>query len=300
MVSRGIKMTSKKEYSQSSINKLEVLLILCSMTKDRYEIAKKVINSISIFFETTGCKLWVLDNGSKYKIDENSFPRGTSIINLGNNIGYWGALHWFLNSNLSPIYQTEKKYLYIIESDHIHFDIFKLHDVVNFMESNLDINCVRVSEFSVKNRLFYSKEAKLLPFRKNRSLVSLINHITNEKAKFWRTSKDCQVYFSNLHSRLPSVLRLEVLRIVFQQLAELDNFDEKDFYRAMHSFTDTIGVLDSGIYYPASSESNSRLVQSGSYGINYLGGMDNYFATRLSSISNQDLSTKISSLYENK
>jgi hypothetical protein len=300
MVLKDNKMTAKLEYPQSSINELEVLLVLCSMTKDRYEIAKRVVNSISFFFETTGCKLWVLDNGSKYKINANSFPRGTSIIKLGNNIGYWGALHWFLNSNLSPIYKTNKKYLYIIESDNIHFDIFKLHDVVKFMEFNLNINCVRVSEFSVKNRLLYSKEAKFLPYRKNRSLVSLINHITNEKAKFWRTSKKCQVYFSNLHSKLPSVLRLEILRIVFQQLAELNSFDEKDFYTAMHSFSDTIGVLDSGIYYTVSSESNSRLVQSGSYGINYLGGMDNYFATRLSSISNQDLSTKISSLYEIK
>lgn len=293
-------MTLEKEFSQSIKNELEVLLILCSMTKDRFEIAIKVVDSISNFFEATGCKLWVLDNGSKYKIDLNAYPRGTSIINLENNIGYWGALHWFLNSDLSPIYQSYKKYLYIIESDHIHFDIFKLYDVINFMNAYLDINCVRVSEFSVKKRLLYSKEAKFLPFRKNRSLVSLINHITNEQAKFWRSSKTCEVYFSNLHSRLPSVLRTEILVKVFQQLAQLNNFDEKDFYRAMHSYSDIIGVLDSGIYYPASSEYNSRSVQSGSYGINYLGGMDNYFATRLSSISNEDLSTKISSLHEKK
>lgn len=289
-----LKKESKPHFSQ----KLDVLLVLCSMTKDRYEIAKKVIESISIFFEKTGCKLWVLDNGSKYVINQNSYPPGTTIINLEKNIGYWGALHWFLNSNFSPIFWSDKKYLYIIESDHIHYDISKLSEVVNFMDSNLDINCVRVSEFSVKNRLLYSKEAKYLPFRKSRSLVSLRNHITGEKGKFWRTSKDCPVYFSNLHSRLPSVLRLEILKLTFQQLAELDNFTEKDFYMAMNSFSNTIGVLDSGIYYPASSESNSRSVQSGSYGINYFGGMNDYFLTRVSSISNQDLSTKISSMYE--
>ena len=268
------------------------------MSKDRYEIAKKVINSISDYIETSGCKLWVLDNGSKYTIDKNNYPKGTTVINLENNIGYWGALHWFLNSNISPIVRSKKKYLYIIESDHIHFDIRKLEKVVNFMESNVNINCVRVSEFSVKYRLWFSKEAKYLPFRKKRSLVSLINHVTREKGKFWRTSNNCPVYFSNLHSRLPSVMRLEILRLTFQRLAELDNFNEKDFYSVMHSFSSIIGILDTGIYYPASSKANSRSVQSGSYGMNYFGGMNNYLATRVSSISNSDLSAKISSVYD--
>lgn len=113
-------MTLKKISSFDYSKKLDVLLILCSMTEDRYEIAKKVINSIAIFFEKTGCKLWVLDNGSKYIIKQESYPQGTTVISLANNIGYWGALHWFLNSNLSPIYKTNKQYLYIIESDHIH------------------------------------------------------------------------------------------------------------------------------------------------------------------------------------
>jgi len=293
-------MTLKKISPFDYTKKLDVLLILCSMTEDRYEIAKKVINSIAIFFEKTGCKLWVLDNGSKYTIKQESYPQGTTVISLANNIGYWGALHWFLNSNVSPISKTNKQYLYIIESDNIHYDIFKLKEVVNFMESNCDINCVRVQEFSIRNRLLYSKEAKYLPFRKSRSLVSLRNHITGEKGKFWRTSKNCPVYFSNLHSKLPSVLRLEILKLTFQRLAELDTFNEKDFYMAMNSFSSTIGVLDSGIYYTVSSESNSRVVQSGSYASNYPNGMDDYFATRMSSLSNQDLNTKISSVYEKK
>lgn len=293
-----IDMNSNNDIKIDIKDNLEVLLVLCSMTQDRYDIAKKVIRSITSFFKTTNCKLWVLDNGSKLKIDLENYPQGTTVINFNNNIGYWGALHWFLNSGPSPISKVNKKYLYIVESDHIHFDMLKLKKVVEFLETNHKINCVRVQEFSVRNRFMYSKEARYLPFRKMRSIVSLRDNVTNKKAEFLRSSKDSQIYISNLHSRLPSVFRLEVLRLVFQQLAGLNNFTEKDFYKVTHTFSQTIGILDGGIFFPASSASNSHKIQSGSWGKNYFGNMTNYIPTRVSSISNQDLNNQIFSVFE--
>lgn len=293
---RENEMNSNNDTRSNIRDNLEVLLVVCSMTQERYDIAKKVIESISSFFQDTNCRLLVIDNGSKFKIDLENYPQGTVLINFDNNIGYWGALHWFLNSQSSPISKKNKKYLYIVESDHIHFDMFKLK-VVEFLETNSEINCVRVQEFSVRNRFMYSKEARYLPFRKLRSIVSLRNHVTNKKSKFLRSSEGSQIYFTNLHSRLPSVFRFEILRLAFQMLAKFDNFTEKDFYEVMHTFSQTIGILDGGIFYSLSSYSNSHKIQSGSWGKNYFGSMTNYIPTRVSSISNEDLSTKISSIF---
>ena len=279
-------------------DKLIVLLVLCSMSEDRFKIAKEVVKSISEFFETTNCKLWVLDNGSKFKVANELYPKGSSIINFTHNIGYWGALHWFLNSGSSPIFRVGKEYLYIVESDHIHFNMHKLKNVMSFMDTNPKIKCTRVQEFSIRKRIMYSKEARYLPFRRKRSIISLRDHVTNKKAWFQRTGNDSQVYFSNLHSRLPSVFRLESLQSAFQELAEFENFSEEDFYKVMHNFSPTIGVLNGGIFFPASSYSNSHLVQSGSWGRNYSGDMTNYIPTRISSLSKNDLNPIISDVIE--
>jgi hypothetical protein len=166
------------------------------------------------------------------------------------------------------------------------------------MDFNPKIKCTRVQEFSVRKRIMYSKEAKYLPFRRKRSIISLRDHVSNKKAWFQRMGHDSQIYLSNLHSKLPSVFRLESLQFAFQELAKLENFTEEDFYKVMHNLSPTIGVLNGGIFFTASSYSNSHLVQSGSWGRNYSGDMTDYIPTRISSLSKKDLNPIISDVLE--
>lgn len=262
------------------------------MSKDRYEIAKKVLRSLKSSSRGLDFQIVVIDNGSRFKIDSGDLPERSTYFEMPINLGYWGLLYWALFSENSPLASNDSQYIYIIESDHIHYAFGELSKIVNALNVFEEIASARVQEFSIKFKYFYSKEARFLPFRKKRSYVSLRNAVTKERAKFDRIENMPNLYKSNLHSRLPSVFRMSVLRIAFNELARKEQFSEYDFFEIFYRLSPTILIFDKGIYYPASSAQNSKKVLSGSWLGNYDGNREYYKETRVASFTEVDLHLK--------
>lgn len=266
-------------------NKLVVLLVLCSMTEDRYEIALKTVNSLRNIGDVASCELVIIENGSKFKCPNESLPPNSTYIFMEKNLGYWGILYWALFSRFSPLSNLNTEYIYIIESDHIHYDLARLNIAISVLDKYKDVASARVQEFSVRFRALYAKEYKFLPFRKRRSLVSLRNAVTKDKVKFIKLPEESGAYLANWHARLPSVFRLSSLVRTFDILSSLEKFSEFDFFQIMHKESQRVIVLNRGIYFPASSAANSKQVLSGSWMKNYQGENYGYQATRHSELS---------------
>jgi len=272
--------------------KLTVLVVLCSMSQDRFSIAKAVLGSLKASENFLNCNFLIIDNGSKYTLKQSELLVGCTYITMPQNLGYWGILHWAMYSPFSPLYDDSPEYIYIVESDHIHFAFNKLNEVLESLDSHPEITCARVAEFSVRYRHFFSKENRLLPFRRKRSLVSTRNAITKQKASFVPIKENDSIYLSNWHARLPSVFRYASLKETFNQLALRSSFTEHHFFEIMHEQSSQILVLDKGIFYPASSASNSKNVLSGSWMQNYGGKSEGYQPTRIAQLKPEELLEK--------
>lgn len=264
-------------------NRIAILLVICSQTEGRLKIAHKVLDSlISLTGELTDFDLYVLDNGSKYRIDlvDSKFP--ITEIQIKKNIGYWSAVAYFLKILRQK--REYPNYVYIVESDNVHYNLSKLDNARMLMQDVPSIASVRAQEFSVRYRWRYSKELRFMIFRKNRSLVSLRNLATGEKSRFTKPSNFRGVYVANWHTKLPSLHRTDILMSVFDQLEQLSEFTEKDFFSLMSLYTPLIGVIDGGCYFTTSNYSNRRKVLSGSWLGEYGQSDMDYQTTRNSKI----------------
>lgn len=267
-----------------SNKRIAILLVICSQTEERLKIAHKVLDSlISLTRELSDFDLYVLDNGSKYRIDlvGSEFP--ITEIQMKENIGYWSAVAYFLKFLCQKV--DYPNYVYIVESDNIHYNLSKLDNARRLLQDMPSIASVRAQEFSVRCRWLYGKEKRLMFFRKKRSLVSLRNLATGEKAKFIKPSNFRGVYVANWHAKLPSLHRTDILISVFDQLEQLSEFTENDFFSIMSLHTPLIGVIDGGCYFTKSNYSNRRNVLSGSWLGEYEESDIDYQPTRRSKIN---------------
>ena len=276
-------------HAKSTQTRMVILVILCSMTEDRFEICKEVLKSLRVIEDESNFQIIVIDNGSKFKVSRDQLPHKSRYIEMPYNLGYWGLLYWFIFSNNSPFQELRTEYIYFVESDHIHFNCGALKTVVQVMDAYPKIMSTRVQEFSVRRKWLFSKDLKFFPFRVKRSIVSLRDLVTGKRVKFMPTKLAPKFYFANWHAKLPSVFRTHAIEIAFRNLAELGSFTEYDFFVEMHNQSESILVLDNGIYFPKSSARNSSKVLSGSWMNNYKGKFSDYLPTRVSSLRNEIL-----------
>jgi len=272
--------------------RLTILVILCSLSRDRHELAERVLSSIDFHSSELDFDLVIVDNGSSHEHSIQRISKRNIFIKLKENIGYWEALYWCLHSKNSPLSEKNSDYLYIIESDHVHFDLRALNYVMESLDKIPTIVSARVGEFNVRKRFLFSKEMTYLPFRRYRSLISLRNAITKEIVKFRVINQERGIYIANWHARLPNVSRTSVLKEVFVALASLENFTEYDFFELMHKQSSDILVLDKGIYFPGSWSKNSNRVLAGSWITKYKGNSSTYKETRHSKLHKDILRIK--------
>jgi hypothetical protein len=265
---------------------LHLLIVTCSMSSGRAQIADDVILKINSLSNQINVqyKIHIIDNGSKIKSQFLLNHSDYEVIEISENIGYWNALNWFFNHYWENEKFDKSDYVYIIESDNLHFRLYPLNQVIEFMNKFDYINSVRVEEFSVKYRWFYYKENRFLPFKKTRSLVSNKNLITKQKNKF--TEMENNIYITNMHAKLTSISRLLVIQKVFKKLEKLSVISEKDFFQYMHDVNPSTAILNKGIFYTLSTRKNSKKIESGSYLSNLKYQESNYKLTRNEVINN--------------
>ena len=280
-------MPRKASRMQFNQDKLVILLVTCSLTIEREEICLKVTESLLNHFEKISdfSKFVNLDNGSLYSKHFSLLPKNVSTIKFKKNIGYWQALYWFLNKGIHELNLESCEYIYIVESDNFHTSLAELREVIKIMDDDETIISTRTQEFSVKYRWLYNKGNRFNPFRIKRSLISLKNLVSGEKAYFRKIPNSSKLYFTNLHAKLPAVHRTKHLANTFSKLQEMEMFTEFDFFRLIQLQNCKNAVLDGGIFHTLSNYKNSEIVQSGSWITNFQGEPTGYMPTRSAKIN---------------
>ena len=220
------------------------------MEESRFEIMQQVIASIKKeqFDKSFNIEndLIVFDNGSKYpgaiELLTNSFK---NVYAADQNLGYWSALSWILD-NANKIKNKEYKYVYIIESDHLHFALEKVEICENALEKFNHLGSIRTQEYSVAEQHLYNKSLQRSDGRRY-AWVSHVNAATNEKVVLEKLTDD--IYESNFLTCLHSVNRLDCIKDTFNALKSLNKFSELDFQKMYHAKYPKIGQLDGGIFH---------------------------------------------------
>jgi hypothetical protein len=243
-----------------------VLLVTCSRDESRRDLAVEVTRNLAALVPQAALKgrFIVFDNGSTFTEHLDLVPAGTVVCRASENGGYWSAIKWALEHR-AELTDAAVEYLYIVESDLWHSDLRPLTAAEAFLAATPSASCVRTQEFSVRSRWRFDKRLRRLPFHVVRSQVSLENGVTGERAWFRRSTVP-GIYRSNLHAKLPALNRLSALDRVFDQLGQLRDFTEADFFRLTMADYPEIGVLDGGLFHSLISWDDRHTVISGSYG----------------------------------
>jgi hypothetical protein len=218
---------------------------------------KKLLNECKFPYEVV-----LFDNNSTLISYQKVVPKDWRVYVSETNLGYWGALYWILRN--VPL-EIQSNLIYIVESDIEHNSLEPLNEVVLFLRKYKEIKSVRTQNFRVNFKWIYDKNKKWLPFHSVASEVNLKNVISEEKAKFQKVTDFNRIYFSNLHSKLPGMHRIDTLQTCFEHLESLGKFTELDYFRSMYEITPKIAILSPGIFRTLSTRRNKKFIAGASF-----------------------------------
>ena len=222
-------------------SEIDFLLVTCSMEQSRHDILKNVVDNLKQQAPEILEKITVFDNASKIEDTHRLLLSTFKNVYISNkNVGYWTAINWWLNN-----IQT-KKFVYIIESDIIHYDFQKIYECETFLNSNSDVGSVRLHEYSVKNRHLYNKDC---PVRDSKKSIwqSHTNKCTNKKIELSQTDNS-DIWKTTFLTHLPALNRSETLKKCFMKLSKYEKLSEFDFQKLYWDEFKITGILDSGIF----------------------------------------------------
>lgn len=278
-------MKHKLENSASIL----VLLVTCARTEQRQIIEKSVIEQLVKIAkkELPNLSFMLFDNNSKYSNHLDKFQEIGPVFSMKNNRGLWSAIHWVLR-NESRIYTNPHKYLHIIESDLFIKTLEPLIEISNTLDKFVNLHMARTQEFSVRYSWRFNKKYSFLPypFHVRRSQVDLKNtsNLLDFRYKLIANLSNYKLYSTNLNAKLPGLHKIESLRMVIYELAKLGSFSEKNFFKVYSKLSNTIAMLDKGIWYSL-TDSKKYSKDTGSYGDPLYLSEIGYQETRYSSIS---------------
>lgn len=264
--------------------RLEILLVTCSLEESRAQALELVVDNINKMLPNLKKRICVLDNASTVPGTAVLLKKNfNDVFCTSKNVGYWSAVDWWLHSmSLQP-----PKYVYVIESDMIHYGYpeLALEHCVDFLDLNTDVGGVRLHEYSVEHRHLYNKDAPVKGSKKN-VWQSHTNRVTGEPVKI-ALSDTGIIHRTNFLTQLPAVNRFETMFSVFARLLSMRTFSEPDFQRFYHESYKCIGVLDGGIYHHDPGCVNSSAITA-SWSDPRLLQQIGYHGTRTASITPRD------------
>ncbi len=256
------------------------VLVTCSRDHEREVLAMRTVQNLAEQLASVSQEhqLITFDNDSVFKGHLSFLPIASQLCQCDRNIGYWAAIDWLLNNTDSPL-NKGLDYIYIIESDLIHYDIHRLADCVDFLDRHPDHGCVRTQEYSVRWRWRYHKKNHRLPFYKARSAVAAYNGATREPIRFGSYDQETGIYESTFHAKLPALNRLKAMQKIFQKLKATEEVNEHQFMLLHHELYQKTGVLDGGIFYSMANDPKQNKT-AGSYISEKETKKIGYFSTR--------------------
>lgn len=262
------------------------LLVTCCVEQTRFDILKCVIENI----KTEQCTkkfdieddLIVFDNGSTIEgVVDLLISNFKTVYRSNVNEGFWSAINWVIN-NVDVHHKYD--YIYIIESDHIHFALEKIEKIETFLNLNPNVGGVRCQEFFVSERHLYDKT---LPLQNSRTYawVNQINEKTKKRIQIKQTDTP-DFYITDFLSQLHSVNRIHAMKTVFSKLEQISysrKFSELDYQLLYYEIYPQFGIIDGGVFHAKLSWRNGSL--AGSYCGADARDKIGYQETRISSIT---------------
>lgn len=185
----------------------------------------------------------LFDNASTKPLTLCAFDKFQNIAKCERNVGYWSAVNWVLENYQRLV--PEKKYIYIIESDCIHWSMEKIQMCRDFLEKNPDVGMVRTQEFLISQSHRFDK-MRSFPDSTRWNRFRLYNHVKNEPLKFW--DPDGEIYRTNFVPVLCGLNRIDAMKSVFRILSGRSSITEFDFQKMMFDLYECNAQLDAGIF----------------------------------------------------
>jgi len=226
-------------------------IVTCSVEPTRDAAFDKVADNILSLPEWESMKdsTIVFDNGSNQPLTMSRLEQFQHVVRSKENVGYWSAVNW-ISKNYTK-FMDEKKYIYIIESDCIHWSMDKISLCAQFLDKNPDIGMVRTQEFLVGESHRFDK-SRNLPDSTKWTKYRMTNSFTGESVRFW--DPDGEIYKTNFIPVLCGLNRTEAISKVFDNLVKTKNITEVDFQREMISLYKDNAQLDGGIFNTSAGE----------------------------------------------
>jgi len=241
------------------------LLITCCVEQTRFDILKQVIESIKNEQITKNFNIEndiiVFDNGSTVPETIDLLAQNFKhIFQSSTNEGFWSAINWVLQ-----VIDSRYEFIYVIESDHVHFALEKVADIESFLLTHPEVGGVRAQEFVVAERRLYNKSAPVTGSR-TYAWVNQISHKTRQPISISETDT-AGFFVTDFLSQLHSVNRLDAFKQVFTELEKTSRsgkkFSELDYQLMFERHHDKFGIIDGGLFHARLSWNNGTI--AGSY-----------------------------------
>lgn len=260
------------------------ILVTCSLDQKRAQVFQNVSNNLLQLNSDFDIfkNFMVFDNASTIPDTIMELSKYPLVFQSSKNIGYWSALYWCLN-NYQNFLKSKFDYVYIIESDMLHFNFGKLKSAISFLDDHDDVGSVRTQKFSKFFKSFYSKDSLLSTF--THDAIRLTSYPSGEKAWFQKIENCENIYLSNLHGKIVGLNRLMVMKEIFDEFKDGSTVSEADYFHKYFNRYRLTGVLNGGVFTDKlASRLQKGKVTMGSY--SKADGIDSdaYHPTRLDQI----------------
>jgi hypothetical protein len=158
------------------------------------------------------------------------------------NVGLWTAIDWTLRHAID-----EHEFIYVIESDVLHYAVEKIALAEDAMDRHPEIGCVRCQEYSVAERCLYDKDVPIAASRRW-AWQGHRHRFTNKRIEHWQSDVS-GVYLSDFLAVLPGLNRVRSMRTAFAALANMEMFSEPDFQREMWTQHPVNALIDGGAFH---------------------------------------------------
>ena len=274
---------------------VEILLVTCCLEQSRWDVLQPVVNAMQehLIPYVNQDNVTVFDNASTV-LDTIPFLKNvfSHIYYVDKNIGYWSAIYWWLKTlEKSP---RQPKYVYIIESDLVHFEAAhqRLLSCLEFLDKHENYGSIRLYEWTFAERHLYDKDHPVEGSKRN-AWRSHINSVTKKRVEIFETPSPL-IYGTTFLTQLVAINRYTHILSAFEQLATRKQFSEPDFQRlyyesCMSSMNKQplTGIVEGGLFHCNLATYGTRTVTSSYTTANNLSQLG-YFATRISNIIPRD------------
>lgn len=225
--------------------KTALLLVSCCLEESRTVVLEHTVQSLKEQFVDGYRSIHVFDNASTdeqaLKLLRRSFE---TVIRSDRNVGYWTAVSCFLDALAN--HDTPPEYVYIIESDMIHYDVSRFQECTTVLDENPDVGSVRLHQYDVANCHLFDKDNPR-PDSKRNLWQSHTNKISGEPVKLSRLTEN--VWSSTFLTQLPALNRFKTMLDVFETLKTMPTFSELDFQRLYWKRYQKTAILDGGMFH---------------------------------------------------